>query len=110
MFETGRGVQVDLAAALSLYLAAAKQRNPAALYRLALLHEHGRGVEKNAATAFSYFAQASAVGRLPAIQRMVSIFAAGELGVARDPALAQQWEELAERVRAATQGEDVARH
>jgi len=98
-----------LPTALNWYLTAAGKNNPAALRKLGMLFEAGRGVRKNPATAFSYFDRAGAAGDEPAMRRLAAIFGAGEMGQPANSELAQQWRERADRALAAVNGATAIR-
>jgi len=56
-YEWGRGVDQDLAEAVSLYNKSAQKKNVWGLSNLARLYEEGKGVEKNPAKAKELYAQ-----------------------------------------------------
>ena len=91
LFETGRGVAADPAAAARLYRRAADQGHAAAQFRLGRLFETGQGGVRDPETAARWYALAAKLGRNADAQ-----FALGNLyfqgrGVANDLAEALAW-------------------
>lgn len=90
MYELGRGVDIDYAAAAKWYQRAAEAGNAAARARLGRLYLQGRGVPKDPARAFQLLQQA-ARNNIPSAQYELGRLYETGTGVARDLDAAEQW-------------------
>tara|TARA_R110002167_G_scaffold31684_12_gene103896 strand:- start:208 stop:921 length:714 start_codon:yes stop_codon:yes gene_type:complete len=94
----------DFAAARQAFEAAAKDGDPEAQTRLAVLYLRGEGVNKNPETAAGLLRTAAKAGYPPAIMNLAKMYYHG-IGVPRDKALAADW-----YGKAAAMEEPVAMH
>jgi hypothetical protein len=80
----------DVAAAIRLYEAAARQGHTPAMVRLGSLRQSGSGVPHDLPAAFNLFSQAAQAGNLDG-QFMLAMSYAQGAGTPRDPASARKW-------------------
>ena len=92
MYDLGRGVPKDFAAAARWYRRAAEQGNPMAQHNLATMYEQGQGVssEYALAAAVAWYRRAAEQGYAPA-QGNLGVFYAEGRGVKRDDVQAYKW-------------------
>ena len=98
MFETGKGVNVDLARAASLYRGAAENGNDRAQFNLAAALEAGRGVGADPIEAHRWYLAAADQGFLRAQYKVAELFESGT-GVEQDLIQAYKWFALAGKTR-----------
>lgn len=72
-YETGRGINMDKAEALSWYRKAADQNYTAALFNLGYLYYYGEGTEKDEGTGIRYISKAADQGDSAAIEFLESM-------------------------------------
>ena len=85
------GNEPDMKTALKWYEAAAKAKNPQALFRMGVFHLDGLGpIEKNEKKAAEYFYESAKMGYAQAQYNLASLFAEGR-GVMKDDAAALFW-------------------
>lgn len=92
MYDLGRGVPKDFAAAARWYRRAAEQGNPMAQHNLATMYEQGQGVsaEYALAAAIAWYRRAADQGYAPSQGNLGVLYAEGR-GVKRDDVLAYKW-------------------
>lgn len=69
----------------------ADQGDPEACYQLGLMHEHGRGVERDSMKARSLYRKAAQKGHALSQFKLGDIYLNGEGGIKSDPAKAAKW-------------------
>ena len=79
MYAKGLGVEQNYKVALDLFLRAANQYDPEALYNLGLMYKNGTGVRMNYGEALRWFRMAAAQG-YPLAQQEVML-----LSILHDP-------------------------
>ncbi|NCF81154.1 MAG: sel1 repeat family protein [Proteobacteria bacterium] len=94
MYEYGRGVPQDDAAAVTWYRKAAMQGVDAAQYRLAVMYENGWGVPKNNVEAVVWYRSAAEQGHALAQHDLAFMYVAGK-GVPQDYVRAYMWLDIA---------------
>ena len=104
MYENGRGVPQDYAAAVSWYRKAAEQGRAYAQGALANMYYFGRGVPQDYAAAVSWCRKAADQGDPFAMSLLGNMYARG-LGVPQDYVQAHKWFNLAISRHAAAQKE-----
>lgn len=102
--DTGDGVSMDPAQAVTWLREAALQQHTDAQFCLGLMYADGRGVDADLAIAANWFQEAALQGHSMAMYRLGNAYREG-LGIARDPSLGDYW-----LGRAADQGLAVAQH
>jgi hypothetical protein len=90
LYEQGRGVERDEAAAAVWYRAAAEQGLATAQSNLARLYDLGRGVEPDAEEAAIWYRRAAEQGHIGSQYRLAVMYDAG-LGVPQDESKAAKW-------------------
>lgn len=98
MYETGKGVDVDLARAAELYRASAEQGNEKAQFNLGAAYEAGRGVAVDPAEAHRWYLAAADQGFLRAQYKVAELYESGT-GVEADLIQAYKWFALAGKPR-----------
>jgi TPR repeat protein len=93
-YQLGNGVPKDPAKAAAFYAEAAKQGNPDAMYRLALLYRDGTGVNQDSAAAVDLLYRAGRQGHAAAQMDLGFAYLLGN-GVPRDDVTAFRWLQLA---------------
>jgi len=102
-------VPLDRRRGYEFVASAAEKGHPKALYELASIYEDGLDsshyeqekfvvAEKNEAKALYYYRRAAKAGSTMAMKRLAKIYRKGQLGVEKDAAQAQYWEEQADKV------------
>ncbi len=91
MYEKGRGVDRDFAAALKWYRPAAEKGDAESQYRLAVGYAYGMGIKKDEATAAIWLQKAAANGQKRAQKSLAKAYEDGLFGLPRDPAQAKYW-------------------
>lgn len=94
-YRDGAGVARDYVQARMWLGKAAAQSWPKAQYALAVLTEQGMGGPRNDTEALALYQKAAARGIPEAAQRLADAAAQGELGMAIDPAKAEEWRQKA---------------
>lgn len=94
LYESGRGVERDLAEALRWYRLAAAQQYPLAEFSIGALYDFGEGVEQNFALAREWYERAARQGLAVAQHNLGNLYADG-MGVAANPERAVHWFRLA---------------
>jgi len=94
----------DYKTAFDEWLPLAEQNNLAAMRNIGLMYRNGRGVEKDAAKAFSWYARAAELGFDRAQANVASMYMKGE-GVQQDYVKAAEW-----FTRAAQQGHVISQY
>jgi TonB family protein len=94
-YRDGTGVTRDYLQARKWLGKAAAQSWPKAQYALAVLTEQGMGGPRNETEALALYQKAAARGIPEAAQRLADAAAQGELGMAIDPAKAEEWRQKA---------------
>lgn len=94
-YRDGTGVTRDYVQARLWLGKAAAQSWPKAQYALAVLTEQGMGGARNDTEALALYRKAAARGVSEAAQRLADAAAQGELGMAVDPAKAEDWRQKA---------------
>ncbi|MGZ3308110.1 MAG: tetratricopeptide repeat protein, partial [Xanthobacteraceae bacterium] len=94
MYEKGKGVPQDYAAAVSWYRKAADQDNAYAQNNLADMYREGNGVPEDYAAAVSWYRKAADGGDDRA-QRLLGLMYESGKGVPQDPVIALHWFNLA---------------
>lgn len=93
MYAKGEGVEQDFDLAVEMYMRAAAGGHAQARRVLANAYEHGAlDRETSAAEALRWLTLAANSGDTNAMNRMVSLYRDGGLGVKPDPAEAEQWQ------------------
>jgi TPR repeat protein len=93
MYAKGEGVDQDFEIATEMYMRAAVGGHAQAQRVLANAYEHGAlGREVSRAEALRWLTLAADSGDINAMQRMVTLYTDGGLGVTPDPAQAEQWQ------------------
>jgi hypothetical protein len=90
LYQRGRGVEMDVAAALSWFRKAADQGNSDAQGALGNMYAAGNGVAQDLAVAASWFRKSADQGNAAAQRRLGDMYADGK-GVAQDNAAAVSW-------------------
>ena len=101
MYAKGEGVEQDLDIAVEMFMRAAVGGHAQARRVLANAYEHGaldREISK--AEAMRWLTLAANSGDVSAIERMVSLYTNGGLGVDPDPAQAAQWQSRLDAAKA----------
>lgn len=75
--QDGIDLKEDQKQAVKYFLQAADQKNPEALYNLAVHYEHGRGVKRNMELALSYYRQSADLGCPNAQNNLGTLYARG---------------------------------
>jgi len=91
MYAEGRAVARNDKLAADYFFKAQALGSLEAGANLGRMYADGRGVPKNNAEALKHYRDAALGGYLPAMRRLAEVYEKGELGVAPDPALAQEW-------------------
>ena len=91
MYAEGLGTPRDYETAAEYFYKASVLGYPEAMANMGRMHELGLGVKRDYQTAISEYRAAAKAGFKPAIMRMVEIFEKGELGLAPNAALADEW-------------------
>lgn len=91
MYEKGRGVERDFAAALKWYRPAAEQGDAESQYRLSVGYGYGLGVEKDEAKAMAWLRKAAENGQKRAQKSLAKAYEDGLNGLPRDPEKAKYW-------------------
>jgi hypothetical protein len=91
MYAEGLGTPRDDETAAAYFYKASVLGYPEAMANMGRMHELGLGVKRDYQTAISEYRAAANAGFKPAIMRMVEIFEKGELGLAPNAALADEW-------------------
>lgn len=104
LYDKGRGVAKDDAAAAGWYRKAAEQGDANACNMLGLLYQTGRGVTRDQAMAAQWYRKAADQGHPKAQYNLGSLYEAGQ-GVTKDYATAAQWYR-----KAADQGNSYAQN
>lgn len=95
IFEYGRGVTKDDAAAHSWYNKAAMQHHPDALYRLAILHDNGWGISADKQKALQLYKAAAQNGHTLAQHDIAIMYFQGS-GTAKSSLEAYKWMKIAQ--------------
>jgi TPR repeat protein len=103
MYDAGRGVPQDDAAAASWYLKAADHGHACAQCNLGFIYETGQGVPKDYAAAASWYRKAADHSRADAQSKLRDMYGNG-LGVPQNYAVAMDWYR-----KAADQGSNIAK-
>jgi hypothetical protein len=90
LYDIGRGVREDPAAAYRWYLVAAKSGLAEAAFNVGAMNDSGNGVARNSEAAALWYARAAAGGNARAAYDLGLLYESGE-GVPKNPALAQAW-------------------
>jgi len=90
MYEQGRGVARNEAAAVKWYRKAADQGNATGQVNLGLMYEQGRGVARDEAEAVKWYRKAADQGDATGQANLGLMYEQGR-GVAKDLAAAQRW-------------------
>jgi TPR repeat protein len=99
LLEAGRGVQKDEAKARALYQNAADLGEAGGLQLIGQMYELGHGVTQDYAAALEWYRKSAAAGNWLAAGRVSKAYQLGELGLAKDKILADQWYEEYIRVQ-----------
>ncbi len=83
MYDRGRGVDFDAAAAAEWFRAAAEQDNARAQHALGTYFEEGKGVRQDMAQAAHWYGRAAALGNAKAARNLGNLYLEGN-GVTRD--------------------------
>ena len=94
MYQNGRGVPRDAAAAVSWFVKAAEQGVVEAQYNLGVTYGDGHGVPRDDAAALSWFGKAAEQGYAKAQNNLGMMYARGQ-GVRPDYVQAYKWFDLA---------------
>ncbi len=101
MYAKGEGVDQDFEIAVEMYMRAAVNGHAQAQRVLANAYEHGAlAREVSKAEALRWLTLAANNGDINSMQRMASLYTDGGLGIAPDPAQAQQWQARVEAAQA----------
>lgn len=100
MYAQGRGVEQNYKLAMDWFFRAQVLGSPEATANLAKMYANGLGVAQNNTAALQYYRDAAQAGFHPAIMRLAEIYEKGELGVAADTMVAQEWRSRLPGVRA----------
>lgn len=93
MYAKGEGVEQDFDVAVEMYMRAAVGGHAQARRVLANAYERGTlGREASQAEALRWLTLAADSGDINAMQRMVSLYRDGGLGVVPDPVRAEEWQ------------------
>ena len=93
MYAKGEGVEQDFDVAVEMYMRAAVGGHAQARRVLANAYERGTlGREISQAEALRWLTLAADSGDINAMQRLVSLYRDGGLGVAPDPVRAEEWQ------------------
>jgi len=92
MYEKGRGVERDFAAALKWYRPAAEKGDAESQYRLSVAYGYGLGgVEKDETKAIEWLRKAAENGQKRAQRSLAKGYEDGLKGLPRDPVKAKYW-------------------
>ena len=91
MYAEGRNVERNDKIAVDLFFQAQILGSLEASANLGRMYADGRGVPQSNSEALKHFRDAALGGYLPAMKRLAEIHEKGELGLAPDPLLAQEW-------------------
>ncbi len=91
MYEKGRGVDRDFAAALKWYRPAAEQGDAESQYRLSVGYGYGLGIKKDEAKAMEWLRKAAENGQKRAQKSLARAYEDGLNGLPRDPKKAKYW-------------------
>lgn len=93
MYAKGEGVEQDFDSAIEMYMRAAVGGHAQARRVLANAYEHGSlAREVSKAEALRWLTLAANSGDVNAMERMVTLYSEGGLGVQPDPGQAEQWQ------------------
>jgi len=99
MYETGKGVPVDLEQAAQWYLAAAEQGEPKAQFNLAAAYESARGVKTDLVQTHRWYLASAESGFLRAQYKVAEIYLSGAGLYEPDLIQAHKWFNLCGRER-----------
>ena len=91
LYEKGRGVSRDFAAAAVWYRKAAEKGHPDSEYRLAVGHAAGLGVKLDEAEALVWLRRAADHGHKRAQKNLARAYEHGRFGLKADPEQAKHW-------------------
>ena len=91
MYEKGRGVDRDFAAALKWYRPAAEKGDAESQYRLSVGYGYGLGVKRDDAKAMEWLRKAAENGQKRAQRSLAKGYEDGLNGLPRDPEKAKYW-------------------
>jgi TPR repeat protein len=87
MRATNRNLDINYTAAIKWYLDASNMGDSRVDYRLGMMHEEGKGVQKNLNTAINYYKKASITGNRDASYRLGRLYSSND-GATEDLILA----------------------
>lgn len=94
MYAQGRGVERDLATAVSLWKLAAIKNNDTAMFNLGIAFRNGTGVIKDLAKSVDWFRLAAEQGNVDSFEQLGVSYTSG-VGVLQDSVQAHMWFNLA---------------
>lgn len=89
----------DLAEAVRLYRLSASQGYVDAMFPVAYAFEYGISVERDSRSALDWYRRSAELGVWQAMERLATAYEQGELGLASDPSLAEEWRSKAKGAR-----------
>lgn len=91
MYAEGRAIERNDKLAVDLFFRAQALGSLEAGANLGRMFADGRGVPKDNAEALKHYRDSALGGYVPAMRRLAEIYQKGDLGVAPDPAQAEEW-------------------